>query len=275
MNSKRTVCGIIALALVLMCAGTAVPAYAEDVTNLRWEGNVAAWDQVDGASGYEVLLFWNTWQEVCSVSVTDCRFDFSDYLHPGYSYCFNVRWVRDGEKGAFAISPDFDVPGEPETFKISVDAETNLVTWEEPEGAEYFDIWVCLADDSAYRMITDVKAGQGSCNVTEIVNELGSNSYVILMSAYKMGYGNEFAASESEPVSLSVIEGYVPTAAPEGSGSNSGDGSGASQGDSAGEPAGSTGSRSGGMLWLGILIGVLVTAAAVAGVVLVLKKKKR
>ena len=184
---------------------------AEGSLNPRWEGNQGVWDQKEGATGYEIILYWRTWQPVFRETVTDSSFDFTQYLHPGYNYSFAVRWIKDEEAGEFESVEKGDVPGEPVNITLYYEPESNYVYWEPVEGADYYDLWICDGERVAISSAFGLDAEITEYNASEVVYNNGNGSYTVLISAFKDGWGNEFARGEAEPAQLSITQEDFPS----------------------------------------------------------------
>ena len=208
--------GVTALiaALVIVCAlfGILGPEVrAESSLNVRWEGKTAVWDPVEGADGYEITLYWRTWNTVFRETVTECSFDFTEYLHAGYNYTFAVRWIKGGEHGEFENSGSIEIPGEPLPISVRYEPESNYVFWDSVDGAEYYDLWVCDGEGVQIQLIHEISAELPEYNASEIVFDTGNGNYTALVAAYKNGAGNEFARGESEVAALSITPEDYPT----------------------------------------------------------------
>ncbi|MBO4326963.1 MAG: hypothetical protein J5950_06805 [Clostridia bacterium] len=210
---KKAVCILAAFVMIVgLASSLKFEVRAEGATNLHWEGNVAVWDPYEGATGYRLILYWRTWQPVFDEKVTECRFDFSEYLHPGYYYQFAVIWEKGSETGEPVSSPSIEVPGDPENINVRIQPLCNMVYWDELEGTDYYDLWVC--DENGVQLDTLIHQIPGdSCeySIADYVYRNGNRKYKVLISAYRDGAGNEFARGESEPADLSISEADYPS----------------------------------------------------------------
>ena len=189
-------------------------ASTEESLNPRWEENQGVWDQKEGATGYEIILYWCTWQPVLRETVTDSSFDFTQYLHPGYNYSFAVRWIKGEEAGDFESVEKGEIPGEPVNITLYYEPESNYVYWEPVEGAEYYDLWICDGEEVSISTAFGLDAEITEYNASEVVYNNGNGSYTALISAYKDGRGNEFARGKAEPAQLSITQDDFPSLIP-------------------------------------------------------------
>ena len=66
-------------------------------TNLTWQNQVAKWDAVVNATGYQVKLFKDGKQQGASVEVTDLEYDFTQEMTTSGAYTFSVKALGDGQ----------------------------------------------------------------------------------------------------------------------------------------------------------------------------------
>lgn len=116
----------------------------EEPHNLKWLGNNAVWDYVDGATQYTVSLY-NFEGLVASETVTECPVDLSEY-NPQDGWTFKVqaktnRALKDKRDSNIAESPK---KGSGTRTVNPVDSgnalnmritESELLTWDEVVGA--------------------------------------------------------------------------------------------------------------------------------------------
>ena len=157
MKMKRVLALLTAAVMIAgMCLILRNNISADEGMNPRWEGKAATWDPVEGATGYELSLYWRTWQTVFRETVTDCSFDFTEYLHAGFNYVFAVRWVKGEEFGEFESSDAIEIPGEPLPISVYYEPESNYVFWDPVEGAEYYDLWICDGERVQIQLIHQI-----------------------------------------------------------------------------------------------------------------------
>lgn len=77
-------------AMILEVALSRLDGSLPDTVSISWSENSAVWDEVVGASTYDIRLYRNS-RLTASVSTEDTSYDFSSYLNLDGSYTFTVR----------------------------------------------------------------------------------------------------------------------------------------------------------------------------------------
>ena len=123
------------------------PIGLDQVTNPHWDGKTARWDAVDGATGYNIYLYYDT-VNVTMDYVESTSLDYSDsiLLEKDREYRFAVMAVADGDKPNGPLSELSDtIEGWFEFKDIqNVKIENGVLSWDPFEGAERY--WLRLGD---------------------------------------------------------------------------------------------------------------------------------
>lgn len=111
--------------------------------NLKWNGTSAAWDLVDGATDYYVVLY-NFNGQVTSATVTDDYYDFSSF-NPQDGWTFTVQARGDGKLNAKRSSEATESPAKTTSYNLTVVAygtgnltNTGKVSMETENGTQAF-----------------------------------------------------------------------------------------------------------------------------------------
>ena len=151
----------------------------EAPTNLRWNGNIAEWDAVDGASLYYVSLYdFNS--RVTNQSTTNTSFDFSGFSpEDGWTFKVQAAPANSGTLSALRNSKYIESPA-----KGTSATRTRPINTVEPSGA------LNLAVDSSGILEWDSVIGATGYtvsltkpNVTELNNWNSNNSAFAIISS--------------------------------------------------------------------------------------------
>ena len=152
----------------------------EDPHNLQWTENEASWEEVEGASSYDVALYSFS-QEVVRTTVTEGKVDFSEYA-PQDGWTFKVCAQGDGtisdkRDSNYVESPKKGIGTRPvlpvesdNLLNMSID-ENGILTWDEVEDASVYHVM----------LFSDTGAGINSWEVSEswlpLITEMDSYKY--------------------------------------------------------------------------------------------------
>jgi hypothetical protein len=212
---KKILSLLLAIAMILgMLPMTAMPVYAAPPatpTNLTWDGNIAKWDSVDGATGYRVILrgsenpgapshnMYAISNETLNASETSR--DYSDLLLPGMTYLFEVGTLKGEEYSDFVDSDKQTISGSIGTIAVTwgTGEDSKKASWSSVSGATGYDVWV-KKDGVQSGGIR--KLSTPEIDLTETVNNEGNGTYSVNVKAYKGEAGNWMAIGQSEDKAL-------------------------------------------------------------------------
>lgn len=98
-----------------------------EVEDYYWEGNVAEWSEVDGASKYEIKLYRGN-SQVTTVTTNQEKYDFFPYMNKAGDYTFKVRAISssDNEKGKWTDKSEECSIDEKDVYKGNPPENGNL-----------------------------------------------------------------------------------------------------------------------------------------------------
>lgn len=180
------------------------------VTDLRWDGNVARWNAVEGADEISVYLkcsedpdrslnnFLNAYR--VNLPGTATEYDWSDYLNPGVTYAFAVDAYYGETRVQGGYTEKKTVAGSIGTFDVNWADSTPVVTWEPVDGAVYYNCQVINSGGQQVGTWIEVTEGT-SLDLTELVDFHGSDEYSVNVwaSSTPYSYVNWLAYGYAEP----------------------------------------------------------------------------
>ena len=212
-GATATVNGRSASVSYLSSSGNITINYAytvSEVTDLRWDGNVARWNAVEGADEISVYLkcsedpdrSLNNFQNAYRVNLpgTATEYDWSDYLNPGVTYAFAVDAYYGETRVQGGSSEKKTVAGSIGTIDVNWAASTPVVTWEPVDGAVYYNCQVINSGGQQVGTWIEVTEGT-SLDLTELVDFHGSDEYSVNVwaSSTPYSYVNWLAYGYAEP----------------------------------------------------------------------------
>ena len=192
-------------------------------TKLTWIGTTASWNGSSTAEEYVVQLFFsgtgeaNMVHEDTVTGVSNCSYDFGDYITDNGIYTFKVT-ARNagGPSDPAGPSPEYDHLRPTCSSRPSARSSTSTVTvyFTPSEDAKYYFIITSIdATPSVDDVINGQNSKSGSCNGNEelslTVSSLKDNDAKMFYLVLKDLNGNY----SEKPYSIQIDE-YIPTATP-------------------------------------------------------------
>ena len=170
-------------------------------TNLRWDGYVAKWDAVDGASSYSVELCRDDKSITGGTSLTP-DWDYSSFMVPGQTYKFKVVVRISGSESSPAVSAPLTVPGTIGTI-TGITWDEYKLSWTPVTGAKYYN--VTLYKDGS-QVHSDWQLTAAEYDFTSKITAKGAGEYYVKVEADHKVYGNTMATGTSETITVTPPE---------------------------------------------------------------------